>query len=311
MEQWTDRRQASGPLRAGLAPAIGLLVLTALTACASPNGDDGGIAAEGPDPQSGFVTRDLRLVPAATHAATHASGNGSFARGVNGTTGLLGIMLKTYTTDPLLRPVSTLRSLGFLITNSLADLARQTVISMVQLPQVTSAPIPPLGDGPGMDLRQWEEDLDRITESTSSTGTLEFLIDGDEYFPALIESIGGAQESIHLRTYIFDNDDYAIRIADLLKERSREVDIKVSMDGIGTLTGGLVASSSMPASFEPPAPCWSRITGTGPLPAGGSKSRAATRSPRLENSRRRPRASGTREIPGPSRTRRSRGSRGS
>ena len=249
MEQWTDRRQASGPLRAGLAPAIGLLVLTALTACASPNGDDGGIAAEGPDPQSGFVTRDLRLDP----AATDASGNGSFARGFNGTTGLLGNMLKTYTTDPLLRPVSTLRSLGFLITNSLADLARQTVISMVQLPQVTSAPIPPLGDGPGMDLRQWEEDLDRITESTSSTGTLEFLIDGDEYFPALIESIEGAQKSIHLRTYIFDNDDYAIRIADLLKRRSREVDIKVSMDGIGTLTGGLVASSSMPASFEPPA----------------------------------------------------------
>ncbi len=31
--------------------------------------------------------------------------------------------------------------------------------------------------------------------------------------------MAGAEESIQLRTYLFDNDDYAIRIADLLKER--------------------------------------------------------------------------------------------
>ena len=165
---------------------------------------------------------------------------------------MLGIMLKTYTTDPLLRPVSTMRSLGFLIKNTLADFARQTVISMVDLPQVSKTPVPPITTGPGMNLEEWEHELDRITDSTSSTGSLEFLIDGDEYFPTMIESIENANESIHLRTYIFDNDDFAVQIADLLKRRSMEIDVKVLMDGIGTLTGGLADSSSMPASHEPP-----------------------------------------------------------
>jgi cardiolipin synthase len=249
MELSTGRRQHNGAFRAGLAAAAGLALVAALSACASPKPDDGGIAARAPEPNTVVATRDVYLVP----AGVDASGYGAFSRRVNGTTGLLGIMLKTYTTDPLLRPLSTVRSLGFLISNSLADLARQTVISMVQLPQVTSTPIPPISGGPGMNLEEWEQDLDRITQSKSSTGTLEFLIDGNEYFPALIKSIEGANKSIHLRTYIFDNDDYAIHVADLLKQRSHEVDVKVSMDGIGTLTGGLVASSSMPASFEPPA----------------------------------------------------------
>ena len=148
MELSTGRRQQNGAFRAGLAAAAGLALVVALSACASPKAEDSGIAAQAPQANTVVVTRDVYLVP-------DASGYGSFSRRVNGTTGLLGIMLKTYTTDPLLRPVSTVRSLGFLISNSLADLARQTVISMVQLPKVTSAPIPPISDGPGMNLEKW------------------------------------------------------------------------------------------------------------------------------------------------------------
>jgi cardiolipin synthase len=248
MQQATDKWQQCSAFQTIRTATSGLALLATLSACASPGTDPGGTAAQAPDPNTRVATRDAYLAA----AGVDASRNASFSRRINGATGLLGIMLKTYTTDPLLRPVSTVRSLGFLIGNSLADLVRQTVISMVQLPRVTSAPIPPIGNGPGMNLDEWEQDLDRITESTSSSGSLEFLVDGDEYFPALIESIEEAKKSVHLRTYIFDNDDYAIRIADLLKRRAHEIDIKVSMDGIGTLTGSLVASSSMPASFEPP-----------------------------------------------------------
>ncbi len=229
------------------------LLLTALAACASPNRGSGAVETQAPsvqpDPSALVVTRDVTL---ATDGA-QTSEYGSFSRHVNGTAGLLGIMLKTYTTDPLVRPFSTARSLGFLIKNTLADFARQLAISMVRLPEVTRTPIPPVTTGPGMNLQEWERELDRITGSTPDKGSIEFLIDGEEYFPALIESIESADESIHLRTYIFDNDDFAIQIADLLKQRSKEVDVKVLMDGIGTLTGGLANSSSMPASHEPPA----------------------------------------------------------
>jgi len=249
----TAGRQNSGGLVRFFYATCCPLLLTALAACAAPNRGSGDVETQAPslqsDPSALVVTQDVYLAPDGAQTSEY----GSFSRHVNGTAGLLGIMLKTYTTDPLVRPFSTARSLGFLIKNTLADFARQIAISMVRLPEVTRTPVPPVTTGPGMNLEEWERELDRITGSTPDTGSIEFLIDGEEYFPALIESIESADESIHLRTYIFDNDDYAIQIADLLKQRSKEVDVKVLMDGIGTLTGGLANSNSMPASFEPPA----------------------------------------------------------
>jgi len=225
-----------------------LLLLAAVAACATPNRQFTEVAAMAPAPDTGVVTRDAYHVP----AGAETSGYGSFSRHVNSTSGFLGNLLKTYTTDPLLRPVSTARSLGYLVKNTIADFARQAVISTVELPDATRTPIPPIATGPGMDLAEWERDLDTITGSTPSTGSLEFFIDGGEYFPALMESIEQAKASVHLRTYIFDNDDFAIRIADLLRQRSREIDVKVLMDGIGTLTGSFGNPDTMPASFVPP-----------------------------------------------------------
>jgi len=251
----TGGRQESGGFPGIFAITTVSLLLTGLAACASQNpaSDANAIQATAPPaepgPRSRVATRDTYLVPASAQQSDY----GSFSRHVNGTVGLLGIMLKTYTTDPLVRPFSTARSLGFLIKNTLIDFATQTLISMVRLPEATRTPVPPVTTGPGMNLEEWERVLDGITGSTPNTGSIEFLIDGDEYFPALIESIENADESIHLRTYIFDNDDFAIQIADLLKQRSREIDVKIMMDGIGTLTGGLATASSLPASFEPPA----------------------------------------------------------
>ncbi|MBW2714316.1 MAG: phosphatidylserine/phosphatidylglycerophosphate/cardiolipin synthase family protein, partial [Deltaproteobacteria bacterium] len=95
-------------------------------------------------------------------------------------------------------------------------------------------PIPPLNQGPGMDLATWEEDLDRIARDKQSAGTIRFLIDGIEYFPALIDEVTRAEESVELRTFIFDNDDYALKIAALLKQRSQEIQVKVLMDQIGS-----------------------------------------------------------------------------
>ena len=248
MNKTTDRRGYCRGLTGSFTGAFPALVLAGLSACASTVPDSDGIDSRPPDPVAGVPPRDSD-----PHMGD-ASGtdNGSFSRNVNGTTGLFGIMLKTYTTDPISRPFSTLRSLGFLITHTLADFANDTVTDMVRLPQIARTPIPPITAGPGMDLEAWEQDLDSITGAKPLPGTIEFLIDGDEYFSALIESVENANESIHLRTYIFDNDDFAIEFADRLKRRSADVDIRVSMDGIGTLTGGMVHSGSMPATFEPP-----------------------------------------------------------
>jgi cardiolipin synthase len=115
------------------------------------------------------------------------------------------------------------------------------------------APItaPPLNTGPGMDLVEWEKDLGEITGTNMSSGTIRYLIDGEEFYTRLIRSFIEAEKSIHIRIYIYDNDDYAIKIAELLKERSRDVDVRVLVDDLGTLLACGVHPDSVPEDHRP------------------------------------------------------------
>jgi cardiolipin synthase len=98
--------------------------------------------------------------------------------------------------------------------------------------------LPPVGQSEPMDLARWEADLDQLVSSKPYQGTMEFLIDGDAFFNSLLDDIGRALESIDIRIYIFDRDDYAISIADLLKDRSHSVPVRVLMDDLGSLVAG-------------------------------------------------------------------------
>jgi cardiolipin synthase len=109
-------------------------------------------------------------------------------------------------------------------------------------------PVPPVSQGPGMDLAQWERDLDQLVSSRRYPGHLRFLIDGEAFFPEFIQSIQRAARSIDLQVYIFDNDDYGVRLADLLRARSQAVRVRVLFDELGTLFG----SRNLPDSPLPP-----------------------------------------------------------
>lgn len=101
----------------------------------------------------------------------------------------------------------------------------------------------------GMDLDEWENRLDRMfPRNKTFKGSVDFLIDGENYFPRLIQSFREANKSIWLRTYIFDNDDYAVKIADILKRKSKDIKIKVLADHLGCMS----AATSLPASPIPP-----------------------------------------------------------
>ncbi len=158
---------------------------------------------------------------------------------------------KTAYIEPLVRPFSTLKALYSLVIKSTAGFARRMTIGTVQFARLENEAIPEITHGPGMDLQTWEAELDRLA-GTATRGTVRFLIDGPEFFPRFIETIEAAEESIDIRTYIFDNDDYAVSIADLLRERSEEVDVRVLLDGIGALLGTQVDPEGMPADFRPP-----------------------------------------------------------
>ena len=114
-------------------------------------------------------------------------------------------------------------------------------------------PPPPLATGQGMDLAQWERELDHIVHSRRFKGRAELLIDGEKFFPAFIESVEGATRSVDVQTFIFDTDDYAVKIADLLKRRSSAVKVKVLMDDMGSLFAAQASRESpLPPGFERP-----------------------------------------------------------
>jgi cardiolipin synthase len=172
--------------------------------------------------------------PAASKAAQIAQSTGHVAQSHLG--GLIA------------RPVSSLYRLLFVAK----DVAVETVTPswMVTL---ESEPIPELGDGPGMDLDEWEAQLTRILGHEATRGTIDYLIDGEAFFVRYIDAISTATESVDIRTYIFDNDDFASRIRDLLRRRSAEgVDIRILLDGLGTIVATGADDQSMPADYEAP-----------------------------------------------------------
>ena len=104
-----------------------------------------------------------------------------------------------------------------------------------------------------MDLQAWEQELDKRLGRGASRGTLKFLVDGAAFFPRFIDQVTSAQKSVDIRAYIFDNDDVALEIAELLKRRSSEgLDIKVLLDGMGTIMAGAEQSGSLPGQHRAP-----------------------------------------------------------
>ncbi len=146
------------------------------------------------------------------------------------------------------RPVSSLHRLFFIVTHTAIDTIRPDWLFSLE-----SRSVPPLTKGPAMDLEAWEARLDTLTGRETSKGTIRYLVDGEEFFTRFIDAVVSAKESVYLRTYIFDNDDYAIKIGDLLKRRSNEgIDVKVLLDGLGTIVATGEASASQPADYAPP-----------------------------------------------------------
>lgn len=93
----------------------------------------------------------------------------------------------------------------------------------------------------------FERYLDDHGFAPRSSGTLAFHLDG-AFFPRLNESIAEAKTSIDWMVFIFDNDDFALSVADRLKARSREVKTRVMIDRLGTV----MAAYSPPATPLPP-----------------------------------------------------------
>jgi phosphatidylserine/phosphatidylglycerophosphate/cardiolipin synthase-like enzyme len=182
-------------------------------------------------------------------ALAGAIDNGSGSKAARRTVGIgqAGLLYaRSVHIDPVNRPVSNLLSLSSFAAKSAAGFIRRVAISTVRFPSLEAQAIPEITYVDGMDLDKWEKDLDRISGQKREKGTIDFLIDGEEYFPRLMEAFDTARESIDIRTYIFDNDDFALEVADHLKRRSQDVEIRVLVDALGNLLATQADADSAP-----------------------------------------------------------------
>jgi cardiolipin synthase len=125
--------------------------------------------------------------------------------------------------------------------------------------------------GDGYDLRGAALDVGtdeflRAAEAITSTpiavgNRAEILINGDEIFPAFIETIASAKKSVNLLTYIYWHGEIAREIADAVCERAQAgVEVNVLLDAVGSakmgreLTGQMRDAGAHFAIFRPPKP---------------------------------------------------------
>ena len=67
-------------------------------------------------------------------------------------------------------------------------------------------------------------------------GTAELLRNGDRFYPAILEAIRGAQDTINFEVYIFESDETGREFIDAFKERARAgVEVRLLLDAFGSL----------------------------------------------------------------------------
>jgi cardiolipin synthase A/B len=75
-----------------------------------------------------------------------------------------------------------------------------------------------------------------LTDPVPVSGNkIELLQNGDQFFPAMLEAIGGAQQSVNFAAYIMKSDSVGRRFRDALIERAKAgIEVRVLLDGIGS-----------------------------------------------------------------------------
>jgi len=158
---------------------------------------------------------------------------------------LTTLLVESHVFALLKNPVS---SVGRLLNTGVQSFARLTT---PRLPSF-STPAPALTGTAGMDPVEWEVYLDKVTGTKRDLGSISFLIDGENFFPLFRRRMEKAEESVYLRVCIFDNDDVAVGIADLLKRISGEVKVRVLADRLSTQTASRSLPTTLPEGFTPP-----------------------------------------------------------
>jgi cardiolipin synthase len=99
----------------------------------------------------------------------------------------------------------------------------------------------------GRDLDRWRQVVEAIVGIPVTEGNrVDVLRNGDEIFPAMLEAIENATETVDFLTYVYWSGDIAERFARTLAERARAgVRVRILLDAMGSATMSLGLISSM------------------------------------------------------------------
>ncbi|MCP5534095.1 MAG: phosphatidylserine/phosphatidylglycerophosphate/cardiolipin synthase family protein [Akkermansiaceae bacterium] len=165
--------------------------------------------------------------------------------GVAGKSKIAGSIFRATAVATVRQPVTTVRTGLAVLWNRPQALLTGNV--PVSLPLTEPSPSPPGSEG-------FERELDRMGMRPREVGTMRWLLDGKEFFPALDRHLGAAENSVDLQVFIFDNDDIAVRYADRLRDLSGRRRVRVLYDDIGSAVAQTVAPETpAPEGFVAPS----------------------------------------------------------
>lgn len=145
-------------------------------------------------------------------------------------------------------PVSAARVGGAVLSQRVRTLVSGTTPLPGRLPLRAKG----LQPGSGAGGEAFEALLDAQKLPPRTTGTVRFYVDGRRFFPAYLQALKGARQSIDVQTYIFDNDDVAVKVADVLRAKAQEVPVRVRFDGLGSAKEATVQAKTLPAGHQGP-----------------------------------------------------------
>jgi cardiolipin synthase len=87
-----------------------------------------------------------------------------------------------------------------------------------------------------MDIDDFNRFLDEDLGTKQYKANIKLLIDGENFFNDFIESAKQAIHSIFIQTYIFKTDTFSMEIISLLREASKNIDVRVLIDYFGSLS---------------------------------------------------------------------------
>ena len=147
------------------------------------------------------------------------------------------------------RPLSGTYELGWRIktfwTEEVSTLWKETI----RFPLLSLRNIPELTETPDCMNRAVMDKWLRDKCGPPVQGNARLLLNGSTFFPRFGNAINAATNHIDFKTYLFDNDDVAKQVADQLKARSREIDIRLLYDSGGTRLSWKTDAPSLPTNY--------------------------------------------------------------